>query len=273
MRDYIIVTPGYRHNSNGVKTMHYLAHCINEAGGYAALLSCDGNSNLNPDWSTCWSSSVLPDDDIVIYPDIISGNPLDAQRVVRWYLNRPGYVSGVPVSPGPHDLIYDHSAVLGLGHPVLHLLPPAHPAFFAHGKEQRQWNCVYQGKSHTRHRLPGLNKDKIEITRDWPETPENLAKLLRHANCLYTYDPLSATCLDAVLCGCLVVVVPTPPYGFKDLVKSELGCPGIALDMSPEEIARAKDSLPQVRARFLDCFMTGREAVKEFIQTTQAHFA
>jgi O-antigen biosynthesis protein len=272
VRDYLIVTPGYRHNSNGVKCMHYLAHCLNAFGARAELVFCDGCYEVNPLWNSPTVGTTKVETQIVVYPDIISGNPLGVERVVRWYLNRPGYITGVSVFPGPDDLIYQHSAVLGFDYPVLNLMPPGHPAMFTTGKEARQWDCFYVGKSHPWYRLSGLEKDKIEITREWPATPLELAAILRHAHRLYTYDPLSATCLDAVLCGCLVVVVPTPPYGYADLVRSEMGLSGIALSDIDEAIAEAKASLPKARARFLECFMKGKQQVRQFIETTQARW-
>ena len=50
----------------------------------------------------------IGNDDIVVYPEVVCGNPLGAKRVVRWLLNEPGVIGGDGVFE-EQDLILAYS--------------------------------------------------------------------------------------------------------------------------------------------------------------------
>lgn len=59
----------------------------------------------HPDWHTPLARDEHVQDGIVIYPEIIPDNPLRSRRVVRWLLNRPGYVLGQPMNYSAEDYL------------------------------------------------------------------------------------------------------------------------------------------------------------------------
>src|SRR5206468_9783222 len=85
----------YTHRSGGIRALHRLCHLLNEAGYSARLLPnrLDLPFATNPAWNTPLHSGSIGDG-IVIYPEVVSGNPLLARRVVRWALNFPGKLGG-----------------------------------------------------------------------------------------------------------------------------------------------------------------------------------
>jgi hypothetical protein len=113
MADFIIVTPQYLANSNGIKTLHKICHTINSIGGKAHLAfinSSDPNcqevslhdaSWTNPEWNT----SVLQESErhlfetaYVMYPEVMLGNPFGAKRVIRYFGNREAYCNGKKIA-------------------------------------------------------------------------------------------------------------------------------------------------------------------------------
>src|SRR5262249_3153072 len=141
MRDFIIVTPRYVSNSNGIKTLHKICHTINKLGGVARLAFIEStdrncasvalckNGGLqyspppsdpdtlsipltHPDFTTpCLEVSErhLIDSSYVLYPEVMVGNPLNASRVIRYFGNREGYCNGKMIGIGVHDFLVAHS--------------------------------------------------------------------------------------------------------------------------------------------------------------------
>mgnify|MGYP001330830934 CR=1 FL=1 len=88
---YYIAAPDYRESSAGVRVMHRLCHMLNTQGLEAYVV---GAEVFHPQLVTpCLDSKTsirhrrenrIP---IAIYPDIITGNPLNAPVCVRYMLN------------------------------------------------------------------------------------------------------------------------------------------------------------------------------------------
>ena len=75
---YLIVTPFYRNNSAGIRVLYELQKHLIRAGYDAKTIN--------------EISHTAQDDEIVIYPEIVFGNPLKAKKVVRYILNVPGFI-------------------------------------------------------------------------------------------------------------------------------------------------------------------------------------
>ena len=104
LRPYVIVAPGYTEKSWGVRTLHQLCHMLNVLNVPAYMLLTGGTAT-RPDWRTPAARVRHLRDGIVIYPEVITDNFLGAKRVVRWLLNRPGYITGKSIQYGPDDFV------------------------------------------------------------------------------------------------------------------------------------------------------------------------
>lgn len=211
--------------------MHRLANGLNRSGHQAYLLFFNGQGLQTewfysdrqefycPDFSYAFVDplSFKPDtflkDAIVVYPEIISGNPLNAGKVVRYFLNGEGIIKkGVRVMASPTDFIL---AWANLFHPDPHFVlnfdfdePSSEkvPNLMA-----RDICCTYIGKGEKYlqcHIVPGTT----EITRTHPAAKEDYVALLKRTRFIYLWDAVTAVYNDAVLYGALPVMMTYLPF-------------------------------------------------------------
>ncbi len=95
---FVVSAPPYAENSAGVAMLYLLRDELKSLGYDAEIVLFD---TIKP----------ISDDTIVIYPEVIEGNPLKAKNVVRYFLNREGLASGNRVNPSPDDFILAFNAM------------------------------------------------------------------------------------------------------------------------------------------------------------------
>ncbi len=268
MKPYVIATPGYTEKSWGVRTLHQLCHQLNEleVPAYLALM---GSRATRPDWNTPQARGHHIRDGIVIYPEVVPDNFLRARRVVRWLLNRPGYINGAQIDFGPEDYVVAWSRIIDAHKPILNFQISNDGLFHPHDLPEKQGDLFYLGKGDPQARVPALEQGKTEITREWPEDHRHLADTLRRSRTVLSYDTLSGVNYEATLCGTLCVIIPNGPYTRADLARGELGLNGIAWGTEPEEIDRARRTLPDAWTRYLATIARQPAAVRGFVEATQ----
>jgi len=211
---------------------------------------------------------------IVVYPEITDGNPLNGNIVVRYILNQPGFVEGKGMFDSD-DLLFSYTkALLQPGMDESHVLffpvpdmrvfcPPSNPAKRIPGKV-----CYYQGRRGQakidRSLLPA---DAVEITAHWPDSWEALADLFQQCEIFYCGEA-SALAGEAALCGCLGVVVPSE-WAPKRIGSHEFKNYGVAWGTDPEEIERARQTIPLLRKLLLEHQANFWPALDHFIEVTQ----
>lgn len=216
---YFVYAPSYTYKSSGVMTLHFLVHALNEAGERAYLIpdNPDGYAT-HPELNTPLVQTRIDQnnyyynngiDPIVVYPDIVKGNPCGAKRVVRYLLAPAGAFGGSSVFPET-DKIW--GALPSIAKNVLRI-PVSDPDIFWADDRKRSGSCYYAHKYETLHKnelLPITNdSSRLEGTR------EHLAALLRSSAVCYLYE-LSSVITEAALCGCPVVLVRTPYFNTID---------------------------------------------------------
>jgi O-antigen biosynthesis protein len=204
---YLIWAYDYSHASSGPKALHRLCHELNLAGQHAAI----GNGYLtNPEWNTPHGE---PDDDtIAIYPEVVTGNPWGASRVVRWVLNVPGKLGGDKVYD-PAEVVFSWDRAF-FDAPLLNI-PHIETDIYADHHEPREGRLYYVGKG------AGSAHDAAPVTLGMRLDRYALADALNHAELLYSFDDCTAMTAIALLCGCPVRVVPTgdllAPDGYREM--------------------------------------------------------
>jgi hypothetical protein len=210
----VIDAPPYRNSSAGVRVLHRLCHLLNQLGEDAALTT----EVLHSPWNTKSSARIGPET-VVIYPESVSGNPLGASRVVRYFvLSRAGAVSaGGPYTSSDLVVYLDDWLRESASISAREILPISHrlfisvlePDIFFPRTGVRIVDCVYVGKAGERaKRFPQHAPFwRYQITERRPTSRDGLATLLRCTRTLYSYDRTSALPFEASICGAHVRVV------------------------------------------------------------------
>jgi len=274
---YYIYAPDYRRSSAGIRVMHMLCDALIRSGHEAYVTA----SVLSPEFMTPQLTEAVLEahraqalEPIVVYPEVVDGNPLNGKVVVRYILNRPGFIEGNgQFAEG--DILYAYSRdLLGEDIPedrVLFLPPfdlnlfrlPDNPAKRVPGK-----TCYYQGRRGELRVDPALlPPDAIEITPTWPESWEELADLFQCCEMFYCCGS-SALATEAGLCGCLTVVLVEE--GAPRIGVQETQSPGAAWGTSIEELERARRTLSLTRDIWLGFQRDFWPALDHFIEVTQA---
>ena len=84
-RPYYIDAPAYRRTSAGIRVMHLLCHALNSIGEEAYVYPTETNPTLNTPLVTPEISArhkAAGREPIVIYPEVVPGNPRRAASVV-----------------------------------------------------------------------------------------------------------------------------------------------------------------------------------------------
>lgn len=199
---YIIMAPPYRHTSGGVRALYELRRYL-EDRGYVAEIVQSGNA---------------PSDTIVIYPETVSGNPMNGRTVVRWVLYFPGVLGG-DKKYDPREIIFTYTPVFYPDAKVLNI--PITEDFFRDQGLPREGGCFWVGKGKDVPKIPETD-GLTEITIDRPLSRKELAQLFNEKEIFYSYDPCTALVLEARCCGCKVVVIPeeTPIPSPKESIKA-----------------------------------------------------
>ena len=221
MTNFIVAAPAYVHTSAGIRVLHRLCHLLNEAGFDAAIhvfLNPGNGALVNAEWNTPVTTAPPGDDTVVVYPEIVSGNPLGAQRVVRYALNYPG-VFGGDTEYSRDDMVFVYyppllarvSAAAGVpvGENRVLTIPEIDPThIYPDPSVAKDVDCVfvYKGR-HVRdqYRLP--NEDQLVSIEANTPSMRHLGDLLRRTRRLYCYDHMSTLVPEAIICGCEVLLV------------------------------------------------------------------
>jgi hypothetical protein len=226
-KHFIVVAPPYSARSGGVMVLHELCTALNKIGEQAGIVFIKEGSQKNQDFKFGYSSEnqfydpygshfdfvdgrssseiwAFIQDAFVIYPDIIKGNPLGAKSFATYVLGFPKFDIDSPFIIS-YSKCYTDSFDCVLYKPFI--------SEYMHNRETLHWTqrnlCLtYIGKGHE-YELCGTIPNTILVERDWPRDKQQLALLLRQCKYFFTWDCLSATNIDAVLCGAVPVLMQT----------------------------------------------------------------
>lgn len=250
MKKFIIYTYDYSPGIGGVKVMHKLCDILNNNGYESYLMPIHINENFYTcaDYNTpLVTNEILEDLDncVVIYPEGIAYNPLNAKNVVRWILHYP---QRDEKTYGKEDLIYYindyyYSEYLGQRENNLYVVE-FHDDIFVDMDYERKGSCYSIRKAVD----PKLihPDDSIFIPFNSAGDLIGLADLFNRTKKFYCYDNHTFLFTQAAMCGCISIVVPEPGMTkHKWMHGSRLHQFGVAY--GEDDIPRALETLPLLR--------------------------
>ena len=195
--------------SNGIRVMMILSEKL-IAAGYTVLYYVPDKTNWPNNIPTLNAvTKDLKDKAIVVYPEIVAGNPLRVRNVARLVLFYPG-VNGGMKKYHRSEMVFAYRSEFLPNADVLTIPWIDNKLFNNPGYKRTQDYCfVYKGG---RWKDPPELRNLQTITMDWPETREKLADLLKHTRTLYSFDSSSAVLYEAIACGVNVQIVTRDGY-------------------------------------------------------------
>ena len=242
-----IASPLFNEGSDGVKVLHYLCHSFNKIGIKSSLVFMDPRDPSNNSFIAAienqgiYQKYLTPvvkslneidlENDVIIYPEIVQGNPLKGKNIVRYFLNKNGFITNIPVKNNPGEFVLSYQKIFE---------PNAHFNLYCTMQEEqlipgreavkgliKNISLTYTGKGS---KYGNTERVGGTIGLDWRKTKEEYYILLESAKYLFTWDPLSGVVYDAILRGCIPVVISPKPWTFAEINSQELYKPYMTIE-------------------------------------------
>lgn len=290
-RNYIVYTFSWDENIGGVIFMHNLVHELNRLGERAFLwkgapIYNRGRRQRLRNWlrpqpmltnplldTPIAHRRDLSADSIVIYPELVQGNPLKARNVVRWLLYKPDLLH--PSSFGPDEMFFRAGAMSDVpditgGAPDLHLWK-INPAYRNENRPDRKGICYMVRKGKDKPRIPETEApDAIRI--DGLSHAE-INDIFNRCDTFYSYDEATMYSQFAAICGCTSVVVPGMFASREEWAgQHPNGRLGIAYGTDPAELDHARATRHLLLQDLQRKEEESLETVRNFVTLTRRRF-
>jgi len=222
---FLIVAPPYSHRSGGIMVLHELCTTLNSLGYRAGLLFITEGSQKDQGFKFAYSNDQALQDPLgscfdfftgktpeeingfirnacVVYPDIVKGNPVGGRIGVAYVLGKPEFEVKA-------DIIVSFSK-LYIQNPDFVLFKPF-VSEWIHDQGTFHWSSrkldlTYIGKG-AEYLECSVVPGSVLVERNWPQDKRQLGALLRNCRYFFTWDNVTATSLDAMLCGAVPVAM------------------------------------------------------------------
>ena len=239
-----IASPPWRHNSGGIRVLHYLGYLATKLGHTVTM----GHDKTNPAWGHY--SEIIFRPDLVIVPEIHDATPNVRIPTIRWCLFYPGHLRG-PVKYPRHEQVvcfdseYLEACKAATDGPVWEFFLPSCdlPGLNEAPVPERDLPGSFWVHKGTRSDAGLPKQGLIEITDKYPATRRELVALLRRCETFVSYDKHSALIQEAFLCG-----VPEVIYydkGWQEFMDWE-NCLRFLTD-EPRDLKRVDEFLQKCR--------------------------
>lgn len=305
-KKFIIFAPSYSENNGGAVTLHHLCDLINSNSRECYLYPGFDNIELNIinykkvllkflfnlirqpfrffKTNERFNTPIIKnfpgkfnvEDLIIIYPEIVFGNPLGAKNVVRWLLHNPGFFTN-KIYYGKNEIYFKYSNQYDDFKYLNSFTSKNNLYIFTYLKKYYNGNdlttnrtgisyCVRKGR---RSSVPFDLKNATLI--DGLKHSE-ISKIFKKSKYFISFDQNTAFSRFAALCGCISIVVP------KHGVDEDVWQPdseeryGISYGFSSESIKKALDSVGKLKQKIIIEEKNSYNNVKNFIEEVEKFF-
>lgn len=253
MHPYTIWTPGYTHMSGGIRALYTL-----------------GQEIFNRGYLTGFHQQFRHPKEIVVYPEIVNGNPLGAERYVKWLLNKADF---------PNEICYAWES--GMGNYPLLTVNIIEMDLWKPSTEKTNSVAYWVGKGSVNHSV--IPDGAIEIGKHNFPDRAGLAKFISELDYLISFDPFTAINLEAVVSG-TPVLIHTPESQWKPSIGQQQsggwnrqeveghGWIKYGVAWSIDELEEARKTVQLARDHYLSLINIFSQRIDNFIQTTQEIF-
>jgi hypothetical protein len=209
---------------------------------------------------------------IVIYPEVVYGNFLNAKYVVRWFLYYNRYANE-PDAFGKNDLFFSYREVFNDDrlNPLRRILYLSYFNLNLYKQTNfgvRNGNCYVIRKGRGRLDLP--------TTFDGPILDNcsefEIVKILNECKYCVLYDMQTAYAPIAALCGCIPIQIPEQGKTRKDYCGSDDASYGIAYGKTEDEINWALKTRDKLIERYKQMNINDLKKIDRFISVCMEHF-
>lgn len=295
-RPFVIHAGAFDENAGGMIVLHRLCDLINRNGGQAVLwpfarpllnlhrplhgwrswwryrrAGGSASFDLHPAFRTPIASRSDLRDAIVVYPEIVDGNPLRSPRVVRWLLNKPGLLNGAG-GFGPNDRFFYFQEAFD--DPRLHV-DRDHQLRVLHVLDHVYHQRNYGPRSGTCHVVrkgagrPFVHTAKDSILVDGM-SHQQMAEVFNRVEMCVSYDSYTMYSLYAALCGCISVVVPEPGVSIDAWYPDPADRYGLAYGF--DNLSAAQATQPRLLARLKQQESEANASVERFLEKCGRYF-
>lgn len=214
------------------------------------------------------------DSTIVVYPEDIYGNLLNAKHVIRWFLNINNF-KGMEGAYGKDELFIAYREIfndkeLNPDVKCVTLFYFNNNLYKQYSLGGRKGNCYIVRKGDEREDLPSFFDGPVVDNL----SEEEKVKIFNECEYCYSYDLQTYYSTIACVCGCKSIVVFEPgktayDYYSEDEVKRHVG---VAYGNTPEEIEHAINTRNEL-LKSLDYTSFNEKNINKFIGYMEDYFA
>ena len=293
--DFIIAAPFYSSRSGGIMVLHQLCTALNQLNFRASIVFITEGSQHSQNFKFAYSDNSAFYDPIglfydftsdrsqgeidryvrnsfIIYPDIIKGNPLMGRGFSTYVLGRPAF---------PIDSMFTIAFSKLYIDKYDYLLCKSFISEWMHARDTMHWShrklsLTYIGKGQDYIEcsiIPGT----VLIERDWPRDKRQLAALLRNCKYFFSWDTVSATNTDAVMCGAVPVLMHDRQISRDKLRQAENGAfPVIEYfsgmqDQLPANQSEIDSAILDMQNRSASLMQDWKFRVEGFVEAVKTH--